>query len=101
VKSREKDIWVDTFANVARYEKERDDAKVTVVEAKPGSLTLTLTGTLDPKIYDVPLTIIVEAKDAMKAQAACAGKALDVSVDKGAIYIQATPATQPIIITWQ
>ena len=28
VKSRENDIWVDTFANVARYEKERDSTKL-------------------------------------------------------------------------
>lgn len=36
VKSRPSDIWVDTFANVARYEKERDDARVTVSQSGPG-----------------------------------------------------------------
>jgi hypothetical protein len=98
VKSRERDIWVDTFANVARYEKERDDAKLTV-SGKSGSVTCVLSSTLDPQLYDVPLTIVIDANGAKSARADRAGKQLPVRVENGLIYVQATPGLQPITAT--
>ena len=100
VKSRERDIWVDTFANVARYEKERDDAKLTV-SGKAGSVTCVLSSTLDPQLYDVPLTIVIDANGARSARTDRAGKQLPVRVENGSIYVQAAPGVQPITITWK
>jgi peptidoglycan/xylan/chitin deacetylase (PgdA/CDA1 family) len=100
VKSRERDIWVDTFANISRYEKERDDAKLNLT-GEPGSVTCVLTGTLDPQLYDVPLTIVIDAVGVTSASAKRADQELPVRIGNGLIYMEASPGTQPITITWK
>ncbi len=100
VKGRESDIWVDTFANVARYEKERDDAELRVT-GKAGDLTCALSGTLDPNTYDVPLTIVISAKGAASARAVRGGKELPVSIGKDSIHIQSAPGPEPIVVTYR
>jgi len=56
IKSKEKDIWVATFGDVARYVRERMSAKVKVDKEK-NKILVNLTCALDPKMYDVPLTL--------------------------------------------
>ncbi|MEO6904896.1 MAG: polysaccharide deacetylase family protein [Ginsengibacter sp.] len=56
IKSKEKDIWVATFGDVARYVRERMDSKVNV-EHEKDKVLITLTHSLDPKMYDLPLTL--------------------------------------------
>lgn len=50
-------FWVDTFSNVARYIRERDDATVTELSSSADSLVVSLTDTLDNAIYNVPVTL--------------------------------------------
>ena len=100
VKSRGNDIWVDTFANVARYGKERDVAKL-VVTGQPGNITLMLSSTLDSQTYNVPLTIVIDAPDATSVHAKRSGIELPARVDKGSIHVEASPATEPITIKWK
>lgn len=100
VKQQQAAIWVDTFANITRYQMERDDAKLKVSGTK-GNLICLLSGTLDPQRYDVPLTLVVAATDARDAVATRAGRPLPVAVIRDAIHVQATPAADPISIRWQ
>jgi peptidoglycan/xylan/chitin deacetylase (PgdA/CDA1 family) len=100
VKSRERDIWVDTFANVSRYGKERDNAQLTVAGGAK-RVSCVLSSTLDPQLYDVPLTIVVQVADVISASATRAGQELPVRVGSDAIYVEAAPSMQPIIITWR
>jgi hypothetical protein len=100
VKSRDQDIWVDTFANISRYEKERDEAKLNMT-GKPGNSTCMLSSTLDPKLYDVPLTVVIDAAGVTLARAKRAPQELPVRIEKGSIYVEAAPSDQPIVITWQ
>ena len=100
VKSRGRDVWVDTFANVARYEKERDEAKLTV-NGKVGGLTCLLSSPLDPEIYNVPLTIVVAARGIRTVRAERAGQELPARVENGSLYIQAAPNSRPITVAWK
>ena len=100
VKSREGDIWVDTFANIARYEKERDDAKLTVT-GTAGHVTCVLSSSLDPQLYNMPLTIVIDANGVTPARAERAGKELLVRVEHRSIYFQAAPSEQPVMVTWK
>lgn len=100
VKTRDRDIWVDTFANITRYEKAREDAKLTVT-GKAGNVSCLLTSTLDPQIYDVPLTIVLDATGATLARAERAGHILPARIEGGSIYVQASPSLQPISIAWK
>jgi hypothetical protein len=61
----------------------------------------TLSGTLDRKIYDVPLTVVVEAAGATSAVARRGGKAQPVRVAKGAVYVQAAPGADAIAVSWK
>jgi peptidoglycan/xylan/chitin deacetylase (PgdA/CDA1 family) len=100
VKSREADIWVDTFANVARYEKERDNVKLNLSE-KDQTITCVLSSTLDPQRYDVPLTVMINTAGAHTVQAERNGKQLPVRVQNGSIYLKAAPAPEPITVVWK
>lgn len=48
--------WVDTFLNVVRYIKERDDVSLTEVANQGSSITLQITDTLDDVVYNHPVT---------------------------------------------
>jgi hypothetical protein len=100
VKSREGEIWVDTFANVARYEKERGDAKLTVA-GSAGRITCAISGSLDPKVYDVPLTIVIDVPGAATVLAERAGRELPARVVSGGIQVDAAPDKDPITIVWK
>ena len=56
IKQNENNLWVATFADVAKYMRERMHADVN--ENKTGStITVRLTHTLDSRVYNVPLTL--------------------------------------------
>lgn len=100
VKCHETNIWVDTFANVARYEKERADAKITVLTNEPGHMTLTLASNLNPDIYNVPLTLVLNFPKVASAHAERIGRELPVRVFPGAIQVEAVSGPEPITVTW-
>ena len=100
VKSREGEIWVDTFANIARYEKERDQTKLEI-SGKPGNLTCLLSSTLDPEVYNVPLTFIIDAAGATSPHAERAGQELPIGTSSNSIHFDAIPNSQPIRVTWK
>jgi oligosaccharide reducing-end xylanase len=50
-------FWVETFGNVVRYIRERDDASVTELSHDASRITLHVTGTLDSSIYNVPISV--------------------------------------------
>lgn len=101
VKSRKDAIWVETFATVARYEKERENAVLRVSAADSGRVEFLLAGTLDPAVYDVPLTIVIEAAGAERARAMRAGVDLPVRIRPGALEVDAAPAQEPVTVFWK
>ena len=100
VKDREDRIWVDTYAHVFCYVRERDAAKLTW-EMSPGKAVITLTSSLDPKIYDRPLTLVIAALGAEDARAARAGVELPVKVLAECIQVDAMPTNAPVTVTWR
>ena len=52
-----KNVWVDTFGAIARYMQERLSSSLTVLSESPFEIRLRLFHSLDPDIYDLPLTI--------------------------------------------
>lgn len=56
IKSKEDKLWIATFGDATRYMREREHAKATAVQ-NDNSITITLTHTLDPTVYDFPLTL--------------------------------------------
>ena len=56
IKSKENDLWVATFGDVARYMKQRMSAKVNA-SLKGRNINVSLTHPLNKKLYDIPLTL--------------------------------------------
>lgn len=56
IKSHESDLWIATFSDVAKYMRERMNATVNA-DHKKNSITVNLRHSLDPKDYDVALTM--------------------------------------------
>lgn len=56
IKSNENDIWVATFGDVARYIRERMDARVDS-KTEGNAIKVRLTASLDNKMYNQPLTL--------------------------------------------
>ncbi|MFT4177633.1 MAG: polysaccharide deacetylase family protein [Luteolibacter sp.] len=100
VKSREKDLWVDTFANISRYRKEHENAEIKL-EGSNGNITCTLTSSLDPQIYNFPLTLVIETKGARAVSAKRDGKPLPAEIRNGALFIEASPDPKPITVLWK
>lgn len=101
VKTRDADLWVATFADVARYVRERDAAQLSVVSSAPGRLVLTLTTPLDPATYDMPLTVVLDIPGARSARAERAGRELPVRISKNSIQFDAAPSSEPVTLSWQ
>jgi hypothetical protein len=57
LKTNKDKYWVETFLNVVRYIKERDDVSVKESSKKDESITIQVTDTLDNAIYNYPVTI--------------------------------------------
>jgi peptidoglycan/xylan/chitin deacetylase (PgdA/CDA1 family) len=56
IKSKENDLWVATFGDVAKYMRERMNSEIKSSENK-GKITVTFTHSLDKSLYDLPLTL--------------------------------------------
>lgn len=101
VKSEGSKLWVDTFANVARYVAGREAAKLTVRTLQPKSAVVVLDSTLRNPSDVVPLTIVIEAPGVRTAKAERNGQPLPASVREGRLLIDATPAPEEIRVTWE
>ncbi|HWB94067.1 MAG TPA: polysaccharide deacetylase family protein [Puia sp.] len=56
IKARQENLWVATFGDATRYMREREHAKINA-ENKNGTIVVSLTHSLDPTMYDLPLTL--------------------------------------------
>ena len=57
LKANKDKYWVETFLNVVKYIRERDDVSIKELSDKDNCITIQVTDTLDDKIYNYPITI--------------------------------------------
>src|SRR5690606_33864837 len=56
MKTKDKDLWIATFADATKYMRERMNAIVKTTESK-NKIVVTLSHSLDNTIYNLPLTL--------------------------------------------
>ncbi len=56
MKTKEKDLWIATFADATKYMRERMSASVKARKTK-NNISISLTHNLDKSMYDIPLTL--------------------------------------------
>jgi peptidoglycan/xylan/chitin deacetylase (PgdA/CDA1 family) len=103
LKSKENNLWVATFGDVARYMREREHSKVQD-EARNKKLMVTLSGTLDKTMYDLPLTLKTYVSPGWKKAWIWQGKRMqvaDVAKDSKGTYViyQAYPNSIPLSLS--
>ena len=103
IKSRENDVWVATFADAARYIKQRMNAQVSF-SLKGEQINVKLTHSLNKKLYDIPLTLKTYVNPEWRTVDVKQGRSV-TSVDvkrEGAtafVLYQAMPGKGTIVIT--
>jgi peptidoglycan/xylan/chitin deacetylase (PgdA/CDA1 family) len=104
------EVWVDTYADVARYQLERNAATLHVEESQPGELTFSVTDTQGAKpltnnASPVPLTVILplplnENTDDVDAHLADSDTPVPLTREPDRILVNLPPNPTPVIVTW-
>ncbi|MEP6613449.1 MAG: hypothetical protein ABJA76_16225, partial [Mucilaginibacter sp.] len=95
IKNNQKDLWIATFGDVARYMREKEHAKFQ--QGKAGDkLTIELSTALDRTMYDLPLTLKTYVSPEWKRVWVWQGKRMqrvDAAIDDKGSYVlyQANP----------
>ncbi len=103
MKSKEKDLWIATFADVTKYIRERMNASVQTLEKK-NKLSVNLVHSLDKTMYDVPLTLKTYVPlnwEGIKVKQGQQTKNLKPQVDSGGNFVlyQAIPNSNQVILS--
>ena len=105
VKSRENELWIDTYAHVSAYIQERDNADLTLLSWERGKMKFVVSNPLDPAKYQVPVTVIiapgVTSVQNLVATREGGDSTMKVRYEQDAILIDAVPSPKPITVTWQ
>lgn len=91
-------LWVTDHISWHKYEKERDDRPVfRILKSTDGELLLTLTGTLDQALYDLPLTVRTSVPAAWTSAVVTQGSVRTaVPVVNGLVTYDALPNGDPV-----
>lgn len=94
LKTRESELWICRLDEAMAYYRERGATKL-AVEAKGNKITITPKTSLDPKLFNQPLTIIIGCEIASAKQG---GKTLEVKNEGGKALVDIDPNGGKIII---
>lgn len=100
VKSKENQIWVGTFLEIASYVKESENVRLSVTPQKNGLICKTEM-TLDKKLFTEPLTLVIEITGVTSVKATQKGKKLPVTIASDKICIDFMPGDSPVKIRWK
>ena len=96
-------IWVDTLANVSRYARERDAAKLAIKASQTNRVTFDLACPLDPALFNGPLTCVIHAGGhVVRASAQCerGGVALPTLISGDKVLVDVVPGTGAVTVRW-
>ena len=98
--ARKDRLWVTGHILAHQYATERDAATLKVGQTSATKISLTLSCTADPKLYDHPLTLVTSVPAAWTTCTVTQGKrSSEVAAKAGSLMFDALPGTDPIVIT--
>ena len=100
VKLYEDKIWISTFANVFRYIRERDNVKLHV-KYKHSQIKCVMKSTLDPLVYNQPLTVVFDIKGKKNVQASLSGKKLPIAIFSNKVCVNWIPGNEVLKLSWK
>ena len=76
-KSEDKDLWIETVANVTKYIKERDNFFYSVLTQKDSQIKINISDNLNDQIYNYPLTVFIKVPESWEYALLIQGEKLD------------------------
>jgi hypothetical protein len=76
-KSENKDIWVETVANITRYIKERDDYDYNILTYDESQIKINIYDNLDNEIYNYPLSVFIKVPQSWDFALKIQGESID------------------------
>lgn len=100
MKSKENELWIDTFRDVTKYIRARQNTQLTST-VEDQQITISLTSELDPEIYTIPLTIKTYIPEDWKQAKINGEKDLEIKEDESGRYVlfPLTLAESKVMIT--
>lgn len=96
---RSNELWIATFAEVIKYHKERNCAKVNIEAEDKHSITLSLTDTLNNRtLWNEPLTLNLKQPGFTVKSITRGGKNIPFTVNNDTVTFNAAPGKDKIII---
>ncbi len=93
------ELWVTDHISQHQYETERDAATVKTLKVVPMGIQLELKCSADPKLYDLPLTLVTQVPPAWGACTISQGEVKSRATAKGGVLVfDAIPNGPPIAI---
>jgi len=105
VQGLQNQVWVDTFGNISRYVKERDNALLQVNSTTTNSIIFTLTCSLYAQLFNYPLTVEIPTDPttpvkSVQALRQATSEVLPTTVIAGGILVDVVPGNAPVTVTW-
>jgi peptidoglycan/xylan/chitin deacetylase (PgdA/CDA1 family) len=103
VKSKEADLWVAPLGTIGRYQLERAACQLDA-KAGAGQVVFTLTSSLDPALYTVPLTVVVDCGTAGKTPSAKregAAQPIVVIAKGNFVLCEIVPGKGAVTVKWK
>lgn len=92
-------LWITDAASWAKYQAERKNAEIKVLQADASQLRASLTCSSDPVYYDMPLTVAIEVPAIWKTCNVVQGtKTWQATAEGGEIRFDALPGSDEIVI---
>jgi len=96
-------VWVDTLANVSRYVRERDAAKITMKASEANRVIFDLACPLEPVLFNRPLTCVIHAGGPVvpsSVQCERGGVAIPVVIYGDKVLVDVVPGAGDVIVRW-
>jgi hypothetical protein len=98
-KSRDQ-LWVTDVVSAHQYDAERKGAELKVLQNDDQQIKISLTTSVDPQYYDLPLTLSTKVPAKWKKVQVAQGKASKtVEPKEGVVMYDAIPGQEPVILT--
>ncbi len=93
-----KELWIATLSDVTKYIQERQDASIEI-QKNNNNLTLKVSHTLNPEIFNHPLTVkIAIDKNVKSAVAIQNGNLIDCRIEDDGLFLNVVPSNDKILI---
>jgi peptidoglycan/xylan/chitin deacetylase (PgdA/CDA1 family) len=100
-KSKEAQVWIAPLGMIKRYEAERTAAKL-VITSGANKCVIILSTTFEPRVYNVPLTIVIGSGSAKTVSAKrLGGGDIPAMIHGEHILCEIVPGPGEVMVTWK